>query len=345
MNNFEGHYNKKEKNGGCNNDSLWDSFRNILPSPDSTPNSCHTPKRTTPWNIQNPTSVNGMLIGLLVPIIGMYIVVFLVGSWWSEFATQQRIEQKQRIEHESQKRQQHLAHDKKEQERIERANSTQVRNTTGTNSKKQVSKINTPPKTETAPLKPTRKVSPNHIEYIVSDCNIGDIPANKYAYCRDLESVDIECRSIGRNAFLSCTALTKVTVRAGLTQVSNKAFAECYSLKIILLPKTVHEMGKNVFADTKRIVEISIPYKVREQLCDQTRQCDRINTLYILSDTFFKMPNGLKENKLSRQLAKLYVPDALLADFCKDPEWILFNEILPLSQSPWYDANGKYKKD
>lgn len=220
-----------------------------------------------------------------------------------------------------------------------------MKNTAGTNNQKQVSQINTPPKTETSPLKPARKVSPNHVKYLVFNYNIGDIPANKYAYCRDLESVDIECRSIGSNAFLSCTALTKVTVRAGLTQVSNKAFAECYSLKIILLPKTVREIGKNVFEDTKRIVEISIPYKVREQLCDQTRQCDRINTLYILSDTFFKMPNGLKENNLSRQLAKLYVPDALLADFCKDPEWILFNEILPLSQSPWYDAHGRYKKD
>lgn len=286
-----------------------------------------------------------MLIGLLVPIIGMYIVVFLVGSLWIEFTTQQRIEKKQRIEQEYQKRQQHLAHDKKEQERPERAYSTQVQNTAGTNSQKQFSQINTPPKTETSPLKATRKVSPNHIKYIVSNYNIGDIPDNKYAYCRDLESVDIECRSIGRNAFLSCTALTKVTVRAGLTQVSNKAFADCYSLEIILLPKTVSKMGKNVFEDTKRIVEISIPYKVREQLCYQTRQCDRINTLYILSDTFFKMPDGLKENNLSRQSAKLYVPDALLADFCKDPEWILFNEILPLSQSPWYDARGRYKKD
>ncbi len=251
-------------------------------------------------------------------------VAILVGGALSTYITQQNKKERQRIEmlQEQEReriRQMYQEHREKERKRMELNKEIVERNN----------------------LRPKPKTSSNPIKYLSSN---SDISASEYAYCRNLREVELECRHIGSKAFLSCSALEEVIAERNLTQVDSRAFADCKRLSTVLFPHTLRKIGSNIFEDSRNIREASLPYGVREQLGEQIGDMGAINTLYVLTDRFYKMPKGLKEGNLHRPSARLYVPDALLADFCKDTEWILFNEILPLSQSRWYDARGRYKR-
>lgn len=327
MSHHEGHYNREERSTGHDHGGLWTSLRSRLHASDAMDKPA--------CDATGGPSLSGMLLKLAACIIGMYMAVFVWGIWWCRHVAIQREEEKQRQElvqrqlEEKKIRQEQLLREqqRKEQERRAKAHSAAAQKT--------VSPATRP--------RPARKESPNQIAYLRSAGNIGTIPANAYAYCRKLWYVDIECSGIGRGAFLGCTALEKVMIRGGLTKIESKAFVDCPSLTIVLFPKTLRTLGNDIFEGTAKIRELSIPSRVSEQLCGQMGDGRRIQSLYILTDTFFNMPQSMKDSGLDRSLTRLYVPDALLVDFCKDHDWILFGEILPLSRSKWYDAQGLYK--
>ncbi len=279
-------------------------------------------------------TLSGMLIGMLMLIVSPYVIIvflFLVSERCSEQEEQERQKQQQELYQEMQRREeeqrrQNELYRQRLQARQEKERERQERN-------RQITEKNN--------LRPKPKTSSNTISYLCTNSNIS---ASEYAYCRNLRDVELESRHIGSKAFLSCSALEEVIVTRNLTQVDSRAFADCRKLSTVIFPKTLRKIGSNIFEDCLDIREISVPYRVREQLCEQIGKRGGIHTLYILTDQFYKMPKGLKEGNIHRPSARLYVPDALLADFCKDPDWILFNEILPLSQSTWYDAKGRYKK-
>lgn len=366
MSHDEGHYNKQENGGNYGRSSMLDPLRKLFHSGCTSEGHTDTyadvqsqqskdkgnplpvspiqAVKEQPADKTRQLSLGGMIMGLMTIIVGMYMLVFLWGITWCRYDSQRREEEKLRMEQERVRKERLAA----ERERIAklRVNVARkaARNNGATTAGKTADSSTSAAKATASAPKP-RKESSNRATSYVCYYNVGDIAAGAFAYCRYLRYVDVECRSIGSKAFLSCTALEELTVRAGLTQIGSKAFADCPRLTIALFPKTVHSMGKDAFDGTTSIREVSIPYKVREQMCRQISQCNKINTIYILSDTFFKMPRAMREGGLERSMVRLYVPDALLADFCKDHEWILFNEILPLSKSKWYDAHGIYKND
>ncbi len=337
MKRSEGHYNKSERtgSGGYAKDegnglldrlrSLFSSKEASAPSPPVQEAPAPTPQsqEVCAHQPEPPKSPTRMLVGMLALITFPYVITaVLFAIMHSADQLEQEQQERQRKERQRKEEERRAIYEeylKKEQERKER-------------NQRIIEKNN---------LRPKPKTSSNPIKYLSAYSNIS---ASEYAYCRNLRRVELGCRHIGSKAFLSCSALEKVIVERNLTQVDSRAFADCKRLSTVLFPHTLRKIGSNIFEDSQNIREASLPYVVREQLGAQLGDMDAINTLYVLTDRFFKMPEGLREGNLHRPSARLFVPDALLADFCKDPEWILFNEILPLSQSRWYDADGVYKR-
>jgi len=62
-----------------------------------------------------------------------------------------------------------------------------------------------------------------------------------------LTSVSISSGSISWNVFENCTALTKLTLGEGVTNISSSAFRGCKSLSAVTFPKTLEKIGDSAF--------------------------------------------------------------------------------------------------
>ena len=309
MNHSEGHYNKQEKGG----------------------NKAHSRE-------SEQMTAKRMMLKLIAVTVAPYILVFVLIYFINTSDEEQNMEI-QHNEETFEDMQQAEKHLQKWQDSIN-AIATEAERTAGNSINGSGRQAR-----ETARNVSEDAESSAQIRYLEYADNIGDIQSNAFANSLKLQSVDIECRNIGNKAFIGCRALREVIIRKSLTEIGDKAFAECPRLRTILLPNSLQRIGKDIFENTNDIREISIPYRVREELCTQIGKNSALGTLYILGNKFFKLPQGLKSAGIDRRQMTIYVPDALLVDFCKDLEWILFDQILPLSQSVWYDSKGMYKKD
>ena len=78
--------------------------------------------------------------------------------------------------------------------------------------------------------------------------SVKSIGQNAFNSCTGLKSVTIGngVISIGTSAFASCTGLTSVTIGSGVTNIGDTVFYSC-KLTSITIPGGVNRIGKNVF--------------------------------------------------------------------------------------------------
>ena len=69
-------------------------------------------------------------------------------------------------------------------------------------------------------------------------------------------------RSIGKNAFASCTALSSIVLPDGVTSIGDSAFFRCTSLNSIALPDSVTSIGDSTFRGCTSLSSIRIPGSV-----------------------------------------------------------------------------------
>ncbi len=102
----------------------------------------------------------------------------------------------------------------------------------------------------------------NRIETVVLAEGIKTIPADLFSRDR-LKTINIPSSftSIPRSCFYRCTALTNVTIAAGLDSINAYAFSGCTSLKSIVLPAGLKYIGKEAFYGAG-LTDISIPSTV-----------------------------------------------------------------------------------
>lgn len=74
--------------------------------------------------------------------------------------------------------------------------------------------------------------------------------------------VEYSVTSIGENAFASCFKLTSIAIPKFLTNIGAGAFHNCYNLKNITIPNTVTSIGNSVFAGCSSLSNIIIPNSV-----------------------------------------------------------------------------------
>ena len=83
-------------------------------------------------------------------------------------------------------------------------------------------------------------------------------------YVAEVENIIINegVRSIGDNAFTSCSALTSVTIPASVTSIGESAFKNCTSLTFITIPSGVTSIDDNAFDGCEKLATVTIPSSV-----------------------------------------------------------------------------------
>ena len=64
-------------------------------------------------------------------------------------------------------------------------------------------------------------------------------------------------KTIDKNAFYNCTALTSITLPEGLTGIGDYAFRRCSALKTVNIPSDVQTLGEGVFAGCSSMVNFT----------------------------------------------------------------------------------------
>lgn len=163
-----------------------------------------------------------------------------------------------------------------------------------------------------------------------------------YAFCsyQELETVNIKCKVVGKESFKGCASLRTAIITRNLNWLRSEAFANCPQLETVLLSTTLTQIEDNVFLNSNNIREVSIPNNVKTHFFQHLSHCRKINTIYLLSLDYFKMPKSIKDAPIQFSKCKLYVPESKLEQFRKNADWARFGQILPLSQSRWFDEKG-----
>lgn len=91
------------------------------------------------------------------------------------------------------------------------------------------------------------------IENINLPNGIQKIEANTFWSCESLTQINIpeSVKMIGETAFENCTQLNKVFLNEGLESIRGAAFCDCPQLQEITIPKSVMDIGADVFAITE----------------------------------------------------------------------------------------------
>lgn len=152
--------------------------------------------------------------------------------------------------------------------------------------------------------------------------------------------MNIKCKIVGKESFKGCASLRTAIITRNLNWLRSEAFANCPRLETVLLSTTLSQIEDNVFLNSNNIREVSIPNNVKTHFFQHLSHCRKINTIYLLSIDYFKMPKSLKDAPIQFSKCKLYVPDSKLEQFRKNADWARFGQILPLSQSRWFDEKG-----
>lgn len=149
---------------------------------------------------------------------------------------------------------------------------------------------------------------------------------------------------IAEGSFKGYTSLRKVIIQKDLKAINDEAFANCPNLETVLLSTTLNNLGDSVFKNSNNISEVSIPNNAKYHFFNHLSHCKKINTIYLLTPEYFKMPKSIQKASFLFSECKLYVADSKVYHYRNDPDWSRFGQILPLSQSRWYDENGWWKE-
>ena len=92
--------------------------------------------------------------------------------------------------------------------------------------------------------------------------------ANKYLYLAAVSTsittanIDINCKFIGRSAFLNCSSLTSVEIPDSVTSIGDSAFYSCSSLTSVVIPDSVTSIGSYAFSWCDSLTSVVIPDSV-----------------------------------------------------------------------------------
>lgn len=171
----------------------------------------------------------------------------------------------------------------------------------------------------------------------------GEIPViNDEAFmdCRSLKHLRVDVWTVGLNCFKNCTSLETAHFGEHLWWLREGSFENCRSLRSILMGIAVPKM-EEAFKGCTNVQEFSVPNDVKNRLFGMLKESQpKWKAIYLLTTEFYKMPKNCTPNAQ----CTLYVPDAFIDQFREDTEWSKFGKIEPLSKTPYYTAEGFWKK-
>ena len=86
---------------------------------------------------------------------------------------------------------------------------------------------------------------------------------------------------IGDWAFEDCESLTNVTIPDSVTSVGDQAFDGCFGLTSVTIPDTVTSIGKSAFCDCSNLTSVTIPKGVTEIGCNTFMDCTKLTNVTI----------------------------------------------------------------
>lgn len=152
--------------------------------------------------------------------------------------------------------------------------------------------------------------------------NLKEINNRSFANCTGLTELKIisDIESSG-SAFEGCNNITKVEFAEGVTRTPDSICSSMKSLNVVVLPKSLTEIGRSSFYDCDSLTEIALPDSVE-----------------LIDDYAFSNCDGLINIELPAELVKI---GGLAFNECKNLESVTFNDKLETICGSAYSACPK----
>jgi hypothetical protein len=158
--------------------------------------------------------------------------------------------------------------------------------------------------------------------------------------CPSLEELHGDVYTVGVDGFKGCTSLKSVILGEHAYWIRVGAFEGCKNLKRIILADTMSKLEDGAFVGCSSMEELSIPNDFKNRMFGiVSASAAKWKKVYLLSTEYFPMPKNCTPNSG----CTLYVPDAFLAQYRADENWMKFGSIEPLSKSKYFTAEGFWK--
>ncbi len=109
--------------------------------------------------------------------------------------------------------------------------------------------------------------------------------------CKSLTSFTIPANvSIGKHFLSGCTGLSSVSIKSGVSTISESMFYNCTGLKVVVIPNTVVSIGDRAFCGCSNIETVSIPNSVRYLYDGCFYGCSKLSSINIPTGVT-KIPN------------------------------------------------------
>lgn len=165
------------------------------------------------------------------------------------------------------------------------------------------------------------------------------IQDDSFKGCSALKSLNFDAYTIGLDAFKDCISLESARFGEHIWWIRAGAFANCRKLRSVLMGITMKKLEDGAFEGCTGIEEFSIPNDFKNRMFGLVPSASKWKKIYLLSTEYYVMPKNCTPNKG----CTLYVPDAFLAQFQADADWMQFGSIEPLSKSKYFTAEGLWK--
>ena len=158
--------------------------------------------------------------------------------------------------------------------------------------------------------------------------------------CTALKSLNVDVYTVGVNAFQDCTSLESARFGQSIWWIRNGAFGNCKKLRSALMGITMKKIEDGAFEGCTALEEFSVPNDFKNRMFGiVSASAAKWKKVYLLSTEYFPMPKNCTPNSG----CTLYVPDAFLAQYRADENWMKFGSIEPLSKSKYFTAEGFWK--
>lgn len=161
--------------------------------------------------------------------------------------------------------------------------------------------------------------------------------------CTSLTEAKLKTCTIGESCFDGCTSLEKVILDDNGWNVRVSSLANCPNLKTVIVPQTLEILEEGAFTGSKNIEELAVPYNFKDHIYTFVAEAKNIKKLYILTPAYYSFPTKAAAKAFNKAQCEVYVPDAAIEDFKKDPNWAAFAAVKPLSESGYFTADCHVK--
>lgn len=169
---------------------------------------------------------------------------------------------------------------------------------------------------------------------------IGD---EAFAGCKSLEAITASTSTYGLNAFDGCSSLKLAKMDDRGWKIREGALANCPALKTVIIPMTIDAIEEGAFKGSTGIEELTVPYNFKDRMYTFCADAKGVKKLFILTPAWYSFPTTAAAKAFNKKQCEVYVPDAQMEDFKKDPSWADFAAIKKLSESGYFNADCTIK--